>query len=74
MTTVCLLLSGCTAPNIIKGITVAKSVGAEKAADMLLKRNERQLCNWPTIGSLEREYGDNPTKYKQYHKFCGHAQ
>lgn len=68
-----LILSGCTnLPRIAKGVAAAKSVGAEKIADAVLKKNEERLCNWPTIGSLQREYRNNPTKHKAYHDFCGH--
>lgn len=67
------LLAGCgPVPKIAKGLTVAKSIGAQKISDAILERNESQLCKWPTIGSLERRYGNNPTKYKDYHKFCDH--
>ena len=69
-----LLLIGCTPMQAIRGIATVKQIGAEKIADKVLSRNVEQVCTWPTIGALEREYGDNPTKYKQYHKFCGHAQ
>ena len=69
-----LLLIGCTPMQAIKGIATVKQIGAEKIADKVLSRNVEQTCTWPTIGALERKYGDNPTKYKQYHEFCGHAQ
>lgn len=68
-----LLLSGCITPmQGLRGVLTVKQVGKEKIADKLLKRNESQLCAWPTIGSLERRYGNNPTKYAEYHKFCNH--
>ncbi len=67
------LMIGCTPMQAIKGITTVKQIGAEKIADKVLDRNIHKTCTWPTIGSLERRYGDNPTKYKQYRKFCGHA-
>jgi len=67
------LLSGCLTPGtMLKGVSAVNGAGLEKAADGLLKRNVEQTCNWPTIGSLEREYGNNPTKYREYHAFCDH--
>jgi len=70
-----LLLSGCITPmQAMRGVGTVKRIGAEKIADKVLDTNVRQTCQWPTIGSLERRYGDNPTKYKQYRKFCGHAE
>jgi len=70
------MLTGCliTPMQAAKGIVTVKRIGAEKIADKVLRDNVKQVCTWPTIGSLEREYGDNPTKYRAYRKFCGHAQ
>jgi len=69
-----LSLSACKTTDVLQGLSGINTLVTEKAADGLLNQNEAQLCNWPTIGSLERRYGDNPTKYKEYHKFCGHTQ
>lgn len=67
------MLSACITPmQAIKGASIAKAISKPNIADNLLDRNEKQLCTWPTIGSLERKYGKNPTKYKEYHKFCDH--
>jgi len=69
---ICLLLTGCITPQeAFRGAALIKQVGSQKVADKWLKRQERQLCS-VNIDALEREYADNPTKYRHYLKFCGH--
>lgn len=49
----------------------ARNHGANKA-DKFLLHNLDQLCQWVTMGSVERAFGDNPTKYREYKRLCGH--
>jgi len=69
---VCLVLAGCESGAKFGAVLAFKEVALSKAADKMLDDSIEKLCKYPTIGSLERQFGDNPTKYKQYHKFCHH--
>lgn len=63
-------LSGCAEYREFK--QVANFKGAQ-AADGLLQDKLYSLCHYPTVGALERAFGDNPTKYREYKRLCGHS-
>lgn len=65
-----LLLAACSSAGE-RAYMTARKEGAN-TADKFLLHNLDQLCNWPTIGSVERAFGDNPTKYQEYKRLCGH--
>lgn len=67
-----LMLPGCETGAKVGAVLLLKDATLAKAADTMLDDSINKLCKYPTIGSLEREFGDNPTKYEQYHKFCHH--
>jgi len=68
----CFSLTGClTFQEAYSGVATVGQMGSNKIADKWLQRQERQICS-VSIDALEREYGDNPTKYRHYLKFCGH--
>lgn len=68
---ICMLqVSGCSTAGKFGAVMVLRDVSLEKAADKVLADSVKKVCKYPTIGSLERRYGDNPTKYKQYHDYC----
>lgn len=68
-----LILSACVTPldAAKKAHSTISGRGAE-ASDAFLQGNIDELCNWTTIGALEREFGDNPTMYAAYRDLCGH--
>jgi len=51
---------------------IARTKGAQ-SADKFFAHNLDQLCNWPTVGSVERTLKDNPYKYHNYKRLCGHS-
>lgn len=69
-----LLSAGCTHLPMATAVAKQKQAQAKSAADLFLDRQIRQLCNYPTIGSVERRYGKRPVKLRQYQDYCNHRQ
>lgn len=67
-------LSGCSHLPIATAAIKQKQETARAVADLFFDRQVKQLCNYPTIGSIERRYGQRPIKLRQYQDYCNHSQ